>query len=226
VALLEVLLCSEYPTQIVIAQALTVAGFHQQNADGSLNVAFVATLSLLDAAVLVGLILLFLTARGDRPSQVLFGTRPAASEAAAGIGLMFASMLLAMGVLIVIQLVAPGLRTVEHNPLQDLLRTPRNAAVFGLVVIVAGGIREEIQRAFLLNRFERWLGGGVVGIVVISVGFGLGHEIQGWDAVLATGILGALWGVVYLRRRSIIAPMVAHAGFDLLQLAQFLIIGR
>src|SRR5262249_40407914 len=152
------------------------------------------------AAALIGLILLFLLARGDRPAQVLFGERRVMPEAAAGIGLMFASMLLAMGVLILIQLVAPGLRTVEHNPLQDLLRTPRNAALFGLVVIVAGGIREEIQRAFLLNRFERWLGGGFVGIVIISVGFGFGHKIQGWDAVLATGVLGALWGVVYLRR--------------------------
>jgi membrane protease YdiL (CAAX protease family) len=44
--------------------------------------------------------------------------------------------------------------------------------------------------------------------------------------VIATGVLGALWGVVYLRRRSIVAPVVAHAGFDLLQLAQFLAIGR
>ena len=226
VALLEVLLCSEYPTQIVIAQALTVVGFHQQNSDGSLNVSFVAMLSLVDAAVLIGLILLLIAARGDRPSQVLFGSRPAASEAVAGIGLMFASLLVAAAVLIAIQLVAPGLRTVEHNPLQDLLRTPRNAAIFGLVVIVAGGVREEVQRAFLLNRFERWLGGGLVGIVVISIGFGLGHKIQGWDAVVATGVLGALWGVVYLRRRSIVAPMVAHAGFDLLQLAQFLVIGR
>src|SRR5690349_20632887 len=135
VALLEVLLCSEYPTQIVIAQALTVSGFHQQNADGSLNVAFVTTLSLVDAAVLIGLILLLIVARRDRPSRVLLGNRPAASESGVGVGLMFVSLLLAAGILIAIQLVAPGLRTVEHNPLQDLLRTPRNAAIFGLVVI-------------------------------------------------------------------------------------------
>lgn len=225
-ALLEVLLCSEYPTQILIAQALTAGGIHQQNADGSLNVTFVTALSLVDAVVLVSLILLFLVARGDRPSQVLFGGRPAGPEAAAGVGLMFASLLLAVGVLFAIHLVAPGLRTVEHNPLQDLLRTPLHAAVFALVVVVAGGVREEVQRAFLLNRFERWLGGSFVGVVVVSVGFGLGHKIQGWDAVFATGTLGALWGVVYLRRRSIVAPVVAHAGFDLLQLAQFLAIGR
>ena len=39
--------------------------------------------------------------------------------------------------------------------------------------------------------------------------------------MLVTGLLGAFWGVVYLRRRSAVAPMVSHAGFDLLQILQF-----
>ena len=61
---------------------------------------------------------------------------------------------------------APWLHTVEQNPLQDLIDTPRDAALFALVVVVAGGVREELQRAFLLRRFERWLGGARVGVVV------------------------------------------------------------
>ena len=87
-------------------------------------------------------------------------------------------------------------------------------------------MREEIQRAFLLHRFEQSLGGGVVGILVVSVVFGSGHLLQGVDAAVATGILGAFWGVVYLRRRSAVAPMVAHSAFNLLQLVQFIVIGR
>ena len=65
-----------------------------------------------------------------------------------------------------------------------------------------------------------WLGGGTVGLVVASIAFGAGHLLQGVDAAIATGLLGAFWGVVYLRRRSIAAPMVSHAGFDLLQILQ------
>ena len=49
---------------------------------------------------------------------------------------------------------------------------------------------------------------------VFSVVFGLGHVIQGWDAAITTGLMGAFWGFVYLRRRSIVAPMVSHAGFN------------
>src|SRR5438093_7657624 len=83
---------------------------------------------------------------------------------------------------------------------------------FALVVLVAGGVREEIQRAFLLHRFEEWLGGGTVGVIVTSAAFGAGHALQGGDAVVATGLLGAFWGAVYLRRRSAVAPVVSQSG--------------
>src|SRR5258707_570750 len=96
---------------------------------------------------------------------------------------------------------------VAGRSLQALLRSPRDAWLFALVVVVAGGVREEIQRAFLLHRFERWLGGGVVGVVITSAAFGAGHLLQGVDAAIATGLLGAFWGATYLRRRSAIASM-------------------
>ena len=98
--------------------------------------------------------------------------------------------------------------------------------MFAVVVLFAGGVREEIQRAFLLHRFERWLGGGPLGVVVTSAAFGAGHYLQGADAVVATGLLGAFWGWVYLRRRSAVAPMVSHTGFDLLQIVQFIAVPR
>jgi membrane protease YdiL (CAAX protease family) len=43
---------------------------------------------------------------------------------------------------------------------------------------------------------------------------------QGYAAAIATGVLGAGWGVVYLLRRSVIAPVVSHAGFNLAQLVK------
>jgi membrane protease YdiL (CAAX protease family) len=57
---------------------------------------------------------------------------------------------------------------------------------------------------------------------IYSVLFGLGHYEQGYDAMVMTSVLGASWGVVYLTRRSIVAPMVSHAGFNLAQLAKYL----
>ena len=45
--------------------------------------------------------------------------------------------------------------------------------------------------------------------------------MQGADAAIATGLLGVFWGIVYLRRRSVVAPMVSHSGFNLLELVQY-----
>jgi membrane protease YdiL (CAAX protease family) len=226
VALAEVLVCSDYPTQFVLAGALTLSGVHMRDGTGALNIGFVAALSLADTVVLVGLIVLLLRAHGERPRDVLLGARSVGGEIALGPPLTLASLLIASTLLALLERFAPALHTVARNPLQDLLATPRETALFALVVVAAGGVREEVQRAFLLGRFERWLGGGVTGVIVVSTAFGAGHLLQGVDAALATGVLGAFWGVVYLRRRSVVAPMVSHAAFDLLQLLQFLLFGR
>jgi membrane protease YdiL (CAAX protease family) len=226
VALLEVILCSDYPTQIALGATFAALGFRPLSADGSLQIGYIVVLSLLDTVFLVGLMLFFLRTHGESPADIFLGTAPIGQEIRRGLPLTLVAMAIAVVVMLTIQQVAPWLHTVEHNPLQDLVRTRRDAVLFGLVVVIAGGVREELQRAFLLRRFERWLGGARVGVVVTSVAFGAGHFLQGADAAIATGMLGAFWAVVYLQRRSAVAPMVSHSGFNLLQLAQFFVIGH
>ncbi len=226
VAVIEVLLCSDYPTQLLLGVTFAALGFRSQHADGTLALGFVVVLSLADTVLLVGLMLLLMRARGDRPREIFLGGRRFLTEARVGVPMTAMAFLIALLGLLAVRALAPWLHTVEHNPLQELIRTPRDAAIFAVVVVVAGGVREELQRAFLLNRFERWLGGGTVGVVVASAAFGAGHLLQGADAAVATGLLGAFWAVVYLRRRSVVAPMVSHSGFNLLQLAQFAVMGQ
>lgn len=222
VALIEVLICSDYLTQFALGGTLAALGY-SPFVNGRLNVAYVVALSLADAVLLIALILLMLYAHRESPRAVFLGRRPVVGEAALGVPLVFLALGIAAVVLVSIQRAAPWLHTVAENPLQELMRSPRDAWLFALVVVAAGGVREEIQRAFLLHRFETWLGGPLVGIVVTSVAFGAGHLMQGVDATLATGLLGAFWGVVYLRRRSSVAPIVSHSGFDLIQILQFLV---
>src|SRR5439155_25006815 len=71
VALLEVLICSDYPTQIALASTFSAAGFPPK-----LSLDYVVTLSLLDTALLVVLIGVFLYAHGERPRDALAGGRP------------------------------------------------------------------------------------------------------------------------------------------------------
>jgi membrane protease YdiL (CAAX protease family) len=226
VALVEVILCSDYPTQILLGGVFAVLGFGPSVTHGVLTLDYVMLLSFSDTVLLLGLILLLLRARGERPLLIFFGTGSVAREVSLGLLLVPAALGLAFLVLVVVQQVAPWLHTVALNPLEALIKTPRDAWLFGSVVVVAGGIREELQRAFLLHRFEGWLGGRTVGVVVTSIAFGAGHGLQGLDAALATGTLGAFWAVIYLRRRSSVAPMISHAGFNVLEILQYLALGR
>jgi uncharacterized protein len=106
----------------------------------------------------------------------------------------------------------------ESNPLMELIRTPRDLALFITMALIAGGIKEELQRAFILRRFQTHLGGAWLGLVLWSVFFGLGHYFQGTQAILAAGLFGLIFGLLYLARRNLVAPMVAHGVYDTLAL--------
>ena len=68
----------------------------------------------------------------------------------------------------------PWLHDVKDNPFEDLIDSRADAGLFAIVAIVGGGIREEIQRAFILRRFEQHLGGAAVGLALFSIVFGVG----------------------------------------------------
>jgi membrane protease YdiL (CAAX protease family) len=226
VALFEVLLCSDYPTQLALGATLYAFGLRPITSAGTLSLRYIVALSLIDTLMLVGLIILFLRSHGERVRPVLLGARSRWREAQLGLPLTIGALAIAIAVIGAVRVLLPSLHNIERNPLQNLIHGPRDAALFALVVVIAGGVREEIQRAFILHRFDVWLGGPAAGLVASSIAFGLGHRLQGNDVAIATGMLGCYWGAVYLRRRSCIGPMVSHAGFNLLELLQYFAIGR
>ncbi len=223
-AAVEVILTSGFPTQLLLIGGLHGLGLRPLTSQGRLSPPFIFALSLADAVVVIGLVLLFLRAHRESASAVLLGARSILREAAIGILLLPLVLVFVVGILLLVLTLAPQLHNVARNPLEEMLRTRRDAAIFGIVVLVAGGVREEIQRGFILHRFQGYLGGGAAGVVIYSVLFGLGHIEQGYDAAVATAALGAVWGLIYLVRRSIVAPIVSHAGFNLAQLAKYLFI--
>ena len=218
VAIVEVTLCSGFPTQLGLIVLFTLVGAAPVTAAGQLSLSYVVVLSLADAALVLLLVWLLLRAHAERPVAAFVGTRGFGGEVLLGIGLVPAALLIVAVTFGIMVQVAPWLHNVAENPLEALIRSPAAAVWFGVVAVVAGGLREEVQRAFILRRFEQHLGGGVIGLVIFSVAFGLGHVVQGWDAVVATGLLGAFWGIVYLKRRSVVAPIVCHAIFNLTEI--------
>ena len=219
-ALGEVLLCSSVPTQLGIGLALRLAGWSPTGPDGGLSLSYVVTLALADTVLLIGLMTWLIRRQGGSPARLWLGARRVVPEIRRGLLWVLPIFAAVVVLLNLIMALAPGLHNVAQNPLEQLAGTSGEAVLFGLVAVFAGGVREELQRAFLLDRFERHLGGAVAGVIVLSVAFGLGHLVQGWDAVVLTGGLGAFWAVAYLRRRSSIAPIVSHAGFNALEIVR------
>ena len=195
------------------------AGLKPNDEAGKLSGTFVFILSLTDAVLLLSLIVFLLRRRGERPLEVFFGGRAAAPEIAAGIlsvPLVLTVMIVLMALL---QRFVPRLHNVANNPLEALIVPGVSIWMFFAVVIIAGGVREELQRAFLLHRFRGDLGQPWLGLLITSLAFGLGHaEVQGYDAAVATGTLGAIWGTFYLVRGSALASMVSHSLFNAGQL--------
>ena len=210
----EVVICSGFPTQLTLVVLLGLLGAGPTDGAGELSLAYVVTLSLVDAAVILALVWMLMRAHGEHPVAVMVGRRPIRSELLLGLALVPAALLVVAAAFAVLSRVAPELRNVPENPLEALITTPAGALTFAAVAVVAGGLREEVQRAFILRRFEQRLGGGWFGLAVFSIAFGLGHYVQGWDAAIVTALLGALWGALFLLRRSVVAAMVSHAGFN------------
>ena len=225
IAVSEILLCSSVPTQVLIGTFLRLMGFAPVDADGRFSLIFVLILSVADTCLLIALMVLLTRAHGESVAALWLGGRPVGREAAVGALLVPVVFFMVVILLNVLRLVAPWLHNVPTNPLEELAATPGQATIFAVVAILAGGVREELQRAFLLQRFTRHLGGPAVGVIVLSVAFGVGHIVQGWDAVITTGLLGAFWAVIYLRRGSSVAPLVSHSGFNALEVLRVAIVG-
>jgi hypothetical protein len=197
VAVIELILCSSVPTQLVLQGLLILAGWKPTGPDGGFALGFVVTMSLADTVLLIALMVLLTRAHGDSLSQLWIGRRPIAGEVLLGIALVPVVFMLVVVMLNAVRMLLPSLHNVPTNPLEQLARGGiADAVAFALVAILAGGVREELQRAFMLRRFDL-LGGERVGdrraqrrLWSRSRGAGVGCGDRDWRARRVLG--GAL----------------------------------
>lgn len=222
-AALQVVLVSGIPTQFVAAAILAI-GLRMPLLDAhGVSFEFIAVVSLVDTAIIAMLIRFFLSLSGERSADVFVGPRPILGEALRGLAWLPLVFVGVTSLVLLIRAVAPWMHNVETSPFEAFLKTPGQAAIFLVVVVLAGGVREELQRAFILHRFDQRLGGARVGLVLFTIAFGAFHLDQGYDVALAICGLGLFWGLTYIRRRSAILPMVNHASFNAAQVIQIML---
>ncbi len=222
-AMLQAFLACGIPTQLIVAVGLIfLADVRPYDSDG-ISLEFFAILSLLDTALVALMIRVFLYLSGEETRDVFIGTRPVKGEILRGFLLPPVVFVAVTVVVLGLRLLFPSLHTVQENPYMSFMRSPLESTIFIVVVVLAGGIREEVQRAFILHRFAQRLGGIYVGLVLFSLAFGAFHINEGLDASIAVGLLGLLWGLLYIKRRSAVMGMVNHASFDVAQILQIVV---
>jgi membrane protease YdiL (CAAX protease family) len=221
----QVILVSGAPTQFIVLAALYWgAGMRPFDDGGGISFSYFVVSSLLDTALVGLLITLFLSQSGESAVDVLVGARSVKGELLRGFALVPFAFVLAVGAVLVIRTVAPWAHNVPVNPLEQLMATPAQAAIFAIIAVLAGGVREELQRAFVLHRFEQSLGGIRLGLVLFTLLFAALHWNQGGDAAISIGLLGLFWGILYISRRSALCAMANHAGFNAAQVLQAVLV--
>lgn len=217
-AAVQVVLTCGIPSQIMSAAVtivlLQIDLFGPNGLERLFSLEFVAVMQLVDTALVAMMIRVFLELSGEDSRAVFLGGRSLLKDTLKGLALVPLLLLGVNGLVTLMRQVAPWLHTVKQSPIEAYMQNPFDASIFLVVVVLGGGIKEELIRAFVLHRFEQRLGGMRLGLVLFSLLFGLLHVDQGWDVALAIGLLGLFWGVLFMRRRSAWLNMVSHAGFN------------
>ncbi len=91
-------------------------------------------------------------------------------------------------------------------------------AIVGVWALAAFG-EEMVYRGYLMNRvadlLDRTKWAWIVSLIAVHVGFGLAHAYQGITGVLDEGLMGLLFGIIYLRNgRNLAVPIIAHGVQD------------
>jgi len=158
---------------------------------------------------LVFLIAFFLWRNGEPPARLGWSRRRPWTEAALGI-MLFPPFVLAIGLIegIFIEL---GLSAPQESIPSFLAAS--GAAEYGLalvLVLVVALTEETIYRGYLLLRFTSVTGSPTAAVLCSTAVFSLGHGYQGSAGVAAVAVIGLLFCLIYLWRRSLIAPVVLH----------------
>ena len=175
---------------------------------------------LLEAGITMVLLMLILKAHRETLRSLGLRWERWRSDLITGLGLVPFLFLINAGVSFAFRTYLPKYYT-EKNPLTELIHSPQQLGIFIFSALVAGGLKEELQRAFILNRFGRYLGGSGLGLVLWSLVFGAGHYVQGVQGIVIATIYGFVLGATYLLSKSLVPPFVAHGAYDALALVVY-----
>ena len=194
---------------IVPSMALSFFAVRQ----GQLPFPLVAVATISRDVGLVALIFFFLNRNGERPAAIGWTARRAGREIAIGAGLFVP---LFIGAQVLERFLRSAGLSGPPATGPDLVPQPDPIDLLLAIVLVAVvAVSEEIIfRGYLLLRFSNLLRGLGGAALLSATVFSLGHGYEGAAGVITVGATGWMLALVYLWRRSLVAPIVMHFLLD------------
>jgi uncharacterized protein len=89
-------------------------------------------------------------------------------------------------------------------------RTPGELALAVILVIIVAFAEETMFRGYLILRLHATTRNLLAAVILSTVIFSFGHGYEGSAGVVTVGFMGLAFALVYVWRKSLIAPMVMH----------------
>jgi membrane protease YdiL (CAAX protease family) len=176
---------------------------------GGMSFALTALSSILRDLALVSLILYFLWRNSERVEAIGWRLKNIGKEAILGM-LLFIPFTFGAGVL------ESGLRRIGFSapstPLPSLVpeNTTAEFLLAALLVVVVALAEETIFRGYLILRLRNTTASTAAAVLISAFIFSLGHGYEGSAGVVTVGVMGMVFALVYIWRRSLVAPVTMH----------------
>lgn len=176
---------------------------------GNLSFVLVAVSIILRDLALVSLILFFLWRNGESVRSLGWTFKSGWKEVALGIGLFIPLTFGAAWLEQILQLAGFSAPSTPQPSFLTAAGTAEFILAFILVAVVAVA-EETIFRGYLILRFGAVTASRMVAILASVVIFSLGYGYEGTAGVITVGVLGLVFALVYVWRKSLVAPVVMH----------------
>lgn len=146
---------------------------------------------------------------GDPPQSIGWCARPIWKEIWVGV-LLFIPFFIGSS-LITVAFKDLGLKSPMKSLPSYLTPVGTWQYLLALLLVIAAAISEEtIFRGYLMLRLSRAFRSAGLAVIVSSAIFAVGHKYEGTAGMATVGVMGVAFGLIYLWRKSLVAPMTIH----------------
>jgi membrane protease YdiL (CAAX protease family) len=190
----------------LIVPSMVLSYFALQQGRASFDI--IAAATILRDLALVALVAYFLWSNHEPVSRIGWNVSSVPTEIVLGI-LLFVPLLVSTNILEQF-LRAAGLSG-SSGASGFLSPTGRLQYLLACLLVAVVAVAEEtIFRGYLILRFQNVTRSTVAAVLLSAFVFSLGHGYEGAAGVVTVGAMGIVFALVYLWRRSLVAPMVMH----------------